>query len=104
MSTDHPDQRDDQHPAFSRTGMVAPMGTLIDPLKTFVDIDTGAEFRKIAHSVGTDTSGLLRDLVYQTVHRKTYSDICLDAAKSKRDLIFGTGTIEALTVRGEVKS
>jgi hypothetical protein len=104
MSTDNPDQQDEHQTAFSRTGMVAPMGTLVDPLKTFADIDTGAEFRKIANSIGTDTSGLLRDFVYKTVHGKTYTDICLDAAKSKRDLIFGTGTIEALTARGEVKS
>jgi hypothetical protein len=104
MSTDHPDQRDDQHPAFSRTGMVAPMGTLIDELKTKVDPDTAADFRKLVNEAGTDVAGALRDWVYLKVHGKTFTDILLAEKKVKRDVLFGTGPIQALTVRGEVKS
>lgn len=77
--------------AFSRTGMIAPMGTLIDELKTKVDPDTAAEFRKIVHGAGMDTASALRDFVYNLVHKKTYTDICNDAAKVKRDALFGTG-------------
>lgn len=77
--------------AFSRSGMVAPMGTLIDELKTKVDPDTAAAFRIKAHDAGMDTASALRDWVYMLVHGKTYTDICMDAAKVKREALFGTG-------------
>jgi hypothetical protein len=93
----------DKH-AFARTGMVAPMGTLIDELKTKVDPDTAAAFRRKVNEVGTDTAGALRDWIYLVVHGKTFTDIQLEASKAKRDALFGKGPIEALTVRGEVKA
>lgn len=99
---DHDDQNE-LH-AFARTGMVAPMGTLIDELKTKVDPDTAAAFRRRVNEVGTDPAGALRDWVYLVVHGKTYTDICLHASQAKRDALFGKGPIEALTVRGEVTS
>lgn len=104
MSTDNPDHREDEHAVFSRTGMVAPMGTLIDPLKTFVDPDTAAAFRKKVAAADTDVSGALRDWVYLTVHGKTYRQICAEASESTRQALFGEVPIQALSVRGEVKS
>lgn len=89
---------------FSRTGIVAPMGTLLDELKTRVDPDTALEFRRQVHEAGTDAAGALRDWVYLVVHGKTYTDICLDEAKSKREALFGKGPIQALRVVGEVRS
>lgn len=88
--------------ALSRTGMVGPMGTLIDELKTKVDPDTAAAFRRKVNECNTDPSGAIRDWVYLVVHGKTYTDILLDASKGKRDALFGKGPIEALTVRGVV--
>lgn len=95
---------EDEHPAFSRTGMVAPMGTLLDELKTRVDSDTALLFRKKVHEAGTDTAGALRDWIYLVVHGKTFTDIRLDQEKVKRDALFGKGPIQALQVRGEVQS
>lgn len=92
----------DKQAAFSRSGAVPPMGTLIDELKTKVDPDTALAFRKKVHECGMDASGALRDWVYQVVHGKTYTDICVDAAKTKRDALFGKGPIEALPLRGDV--
>lgn len=89
---------------FSRNGMTAPMGTLIDELKTKVDPDTAAAFRKKVHECGTDSAGALRDWVYLVVHGKTFTDIKLAQEKVKRDALFGKGPIQALQVRGEVKS
>ena len=79
----------------SRTGMVSPMGTLLDELKTKVDPDTGMEFRKLANAAGLDVSGALRDFIYKKVHGKTYTDMVLESAKVKRDFLFETGPIEA---------
>ncbi|WP_294767171.1 hypothetical protein [uncultured Rhodoferax sp.] len=87
MTTDLP-QEDD---AFARTGMISPMGTLIDELKTKVDPDTAAAFRRKVNEAGMDSSGAIRDWVYMLVHGKTYTEICLDASKSKREALFGTG-------------
>lgn len=95
MST--PTDQDDD--AYSRTGMVPPMGTLLDDLKTKVDPDTAAAFRKLVAEAGTDVAGALRDWVYLKVHGKTYTDILLAEKKVNRDLLFGTGPIRALTVR-----
>ena len=98
-----PTDQSQAEPACSRTGMVAPMGTLIDEVKTKVDPDTAAAFRKLVHEAGTDVAGAMRDWIYLKVHGETYTDICLREAKVKRDRLFGTGPIQALTVRGEVK-
>lgn len=100
MNTDD----DNDESQCSRTGMVPPMGTLIDEVKTKVDPDTAAAFRKLVNEAGTDVAGALRDWIYLKVHGDTYTDICLREAKSKRDRLFGTGPIQALTVRGEVRS
>lgn len=81
--------------AFSRIGMVSPMGTLIDELKTKIDPDTAAQFRRMVNEAGMDSSGALRDWVYMLVHGKTYTEICMDASKVKRDALFGTGPIRA---------
>lgn len=105
MPIDHEDQSHDEHAAFSRTGMVAPMGTLIDELKTKVDPETGAAFRRKVYDAGyKEYAGALRDWIYLVAHGKTYSDICVDASKNKREALFGTGPFEGLTVRDEVKS
>lgn len=80
---------------LSRTGTGSPMGTLIDDLKTKVDPDTGAKFRRMVNEVDMDTSGALRDWVYMLVHGKTYTEICMDALKVKRKALFGTGPIGA---------
>ncbi len=88
------EHHDEDHVAFlSRTGMVSPMGTLIDELKTKVDPDTAAQFRRLVNEAGMDSSGALRDWVYMLVHGKTYTEICLDASKGKREALFGTGPI-----------
>lgn len=98
------DQTEEQQHALARTGMVSPMGTLIDELKTKVDPDTAAIFRRKVHEIGSDTSAALRDWVYLVAHGKTYSDLILEASKAKRDALFGTGPFQALKVMGEVKS
>lgn len=88
----HPDA--DEHGdvlLFSRTGIDNPMGKLGDPIKTDVDFDTGAAFRKMTHEAHTTPSGLLRDFIYLQVHGKTFSDMVNDAAKVKRDRFFGPG-------------
>lgn len=82
---------EDEETAFARNGTVAPMGSLIDELKTKVDPDTAAAFRKRVHAAGMDTASALRDFVYKLVHEKTYTEICFDAMQVKRDALFGTG-------------
>jgi len=92
-------QNDNPYEAFARTGSLAPMGTLIDELKTKVDPDTAAAFRKLVHDANMDTAGALRDWVYMLVHGKTFTQMQMDAVKVKRQALFGTGPIEGL-VRG----
>jgi hypothetical protein len=87
---------DDDSVPFSRNGLDNPMGKLLDELKTKVDPDTALMFRKAVHEAGTDAAGALRDWVYLVAHGKTFTDICLDAAKVKRTKLFGTGPNEAL--------
>ena len=86
--------------AFSRTGAVSPMGTLIDELKTKVDPDTAAMFRKLVHEAGMDTAGALRDWVYKVVHDKTFTEIQIEAAKVKREALFGKGPNGGTLLRG----
>lgn len=81
----------EEQAAYARTGMISPMGTLIDELKTKVDPDTAAAFKKKVHEAGMDSAGALRDWVYMLVHGKTFTDICVDAAKVKRQALFGKG-------------
>lgn len=95
MKTDQQDTPEFDEAAYSRTGMVAPMGTLIDELKTKVDPETAAAFRRKVNECNTDTAGALRDWIYMVVHGKTYTDICLDASKDRRAALFGTGPIGA---------
>lgn len=81
--------------AFARAALDNPMGKLLDELKTKVDPETGLAFRRIAHDMGTDTAGLLRDFVYNVSHGKTFTDMQIDAAKVKREQLFGTGSLGA---------
>lgn len=76
---------------FSRTGMVSPMGTLTEVAKTYIDFETMAAFRVKANTAGMDVSSALRDFVYRTVHKKSFTDICVHAAKVKADELFGEG-------------
>ena len=76
---------------FARTGSLAPLGTLIDELKTKVDPETGARFRKLVHEANMDTAGALRDWVYMLVHGKTFTQIQMDAVQVKRAALFGKG-------------
>lgn len=87
--------------AFSRVAMCHPMGKLLDELKTKADPETALAFRRIAHDMGTDTAGLLRDFVYNVVHEKTFTDMQIDAAKVKRAQLFNTGSFGALTGAGK---
>lgn len=82
--------------AFSRASLGAPMGKLLDELKTKVDPDTSLAFRRMAHDAGTDTAGALRDYVYKVVHGKTFTDMQIEEAKAKRDRLFCTGSNEGL--------
>jgi hypothetical protein len=91
MTAPNTDSEDDALSAYSRTGIVSPMGPLTDPLKTFVDFETAAIFRRKVNEAGTDTSGALRDWVYMIAHGKTFSEMVADAQKVKAQKLFGTG-------------
>jgi len=88
MTTEQTDFDDD---AFMARAGASPMGLLDECLKTHVDLETAEKFRRKTREAGTDTSGALRDWIYQVVHGKTFTDIQMDAAKSKREALFGTG-------------
>lgn len=88
------DETDDA--MFSRTGMVSPMGTLTEVAKTYIDFDTMAAFRVKANAAGMDVSGALRDFVYRAVHKQSFTDICVHAAKVKAAELFGEGLDEDL--------
>ena len=83
--------QDDEDVLFSRNGLDAPLGKLCDPFKTDLDADTGAMFRKLCAELGTTTASFQRDLICNVVRGKTYTDICHDAAKAKRDRFFNPG-------------
>lgn len=89
MTTEQTDFDDDA--LLARLGLASPMGLLDECLKTHVDLETAEVFRRKAREAGTDTSGALRDWIYQVVHGKTFTDIQVDAAKVKRQALFGTG-------------
>lgn len=89
-------------PQFSRTGVVAPMGTLLGELKTKVDHETEIAFRRLCHEAGTDVAGALRSWIYLQVHGKTYDEIVFEAMQRRSSILFGQGKLHALQVRGEV--
>jgi hypothetical protein len=85
----------DEDNALARTGIVAPMGTLDECLKTHIDLGTAEKFRRMAREAGTDTSGALRDWIYKVVHGETFTEMQANAAKSSREALFGTGPVQA---------
>lgn len=91
MTTQQTEPDDDTLSAYARTGMA--IGLLDECLKTHTDHETAEKFRRIAREAGTDTSGALRDWVYKVVHGKTFTDMQFDAAKNKREELFGTGPV-----------
>lgn len=101
-------QQEPHSSQFSRTGIVAPLGTLTGELKTKVDSDTEAEFRRLCHEAGTDVSGALRNWVYKAVHGQTYDELVFQSMQRRASILFGQGTNQApfigLQVRGVVKS
>ncbi|MDB5253879.1 MAG: hypothetical protein JWP27_3048, partial [Flaviaesturariibacter sp.] len=78
VSTDSPSAL--RRTMFSRRGMIAPLGTLTEQAKTYVDFDTMQKFRAMVNDAGMDLSSALRDWIYLKVHGKTYTDFCVDAA------------------------
>jgi hypothetical protein len=88
MTTEPTDFDDD---AFMARAGISSTGLLDECLKTHVDLETAEKFRRKTREAGTDTSGALRDWIYVVVHGKTFTDIQIDAAKVKRDALFGTG-------------
>lgn len=95
MSTQD-DESDDI--AFSRGSSAGPFGNLEDPMKTYVDLDTGLAFRKLCREAHPEGKGIvanvLRNFIYLQVHGKTYDDVVDHAAKVMRDKFFGTGPNE----------
>lgn len=83
-------------PAWSRTGIVSPTGTLISELKTKVDPETDLLFRRAVMESGTDVAGALRDFVFLIARGQTFTSMVADEAKVKHDRFFGKGLIEAL--------
>lgn len=80
-------QTDIEQPMLSRTGMVSPIGTLTEDLKTKVDPDTEQAFRRICAEAGTDVAGALRNYVCKVVHGKTYDELCFEASQRRRLLL-----------------
>lgn len=92
-------------PQFSRTGVVAPMGTLISELRTKVDSSTEEAFKRLCHEADTDVSGALRNWVYLRVHGKTYDQIVYESMQRRAALLFGdVKTVHALQGRDEAKA
>lgn len=73
-----------QSPLLSRTGAVSPIGTLTQDLKTKVDVDTEAAFRRICAEAGTDVAGALRNYVCKVVHGKSFDELCAEASQRRR--------------------
>jgi hypothetical protein len=71
-------------PLLSRTGTHSPIGTLIAEVKTKVDPDTEAAFRRICAEAGTDAAGALRNYVCKVVHGKTYDQMVVEASQRRR--------------------
>lgn len=73
---------------FARSPLDSPMGKLGKAFKTDVDFGTGEAFEERCRQAGTTPSAMLREHVYELIHGKTYSDICHDEAKIKRNAVF----------------
>lgn len=72
------DARD--QPMFSRGRPQGPNGVLDDPLKTWVDKETGELLRRQLRMAHQDVSSFLRDCSYAKVYGKTYSMILAERA------------------------
>lgn len=81
---------------LARTGVLSPLGTLTQELKTKVDTETEEEFRRLCAKAGTDVSGALRNYVCKVVHGKTFDQLVAEAAQRKRLLLEVEGPIGAL--------
>lgn len=81
---------------FSRMGMISPLGTLTEDAKTKIDFKTMEAFRALVNDAGMDVSGALRDWIYLKVHKRTFTDFCVHAAKVKSDKLFSEGPNAAL--------
>lgn len=87
---------DESHePLRHRTGMVSPIGTLTEDLKTKVDVDTEQAFKRICAEAGTDVAGALRNYVCKIVHGKTFDELVLEASQRRRLLLAVEGPIGA---------
>lgn len=69
---------------LSRQGVISPIGTLTQELKTKVDAETEQEFRRLCANAGTDVSGALRNYVCKVVHGKTFDQLVHEQAQRKR--------------------
>lgn len=74
-------------PLLSRTGVISPIGTLTEELKTKVDASTEEAFRRICAQAGTDVAGALRNYVCKVVHGKTFDELSFEAAQRRRLLV-----------------
>lgn len=86
----------DNEPLHHRTGLVSPIGTLTEDLKTKVDVDTEQAFKRICAEAGTDVAGALRNYVCKVVHGKTFDEMAAEAAKRRRLLLEVEGPIGVL--------
>lgn len=78
---------------LSRTGIVSPIGTLTQELKTKVDAETEQEFRRLCANAGTDVAGALRNYVCKVVHGKTFDQLVHEAAQRRRLMLDAEGPI-----------
>lgn len=81
---------------LSRSGVISPIGTLSEELKTKVDAETEQEFRRLCAKAGTDVSGALRNYVCKVVHGKTFDQLVHEAAQRKRLMLELEGPNEGL--------
>jgi antitoxin component of RelBE/YafQ-DinJ toxin-antitoxin module len=80
---------------LSRTGVVSPIGTLTEELKTKVDASTEQAFRRICSEAGTDVSGALRNYVCKIVHGKSFDELVLEVSQRRRLMLAAEGPIGA---------
>lgn len=83
-------------PLLSRTGIVSPLGTLTEDLKTKLDCDTAETFRRVCAEAGTDVAGALRNYVCKVVHGKTFDELSFEASQRRRLLLNAEGPIGGL--------
>lgn len=83
-------------PMQARTGEVGPFGTLIEPLKTYVDFETAEIFRRWAHQRGRNASIELRDFVYKVARGKSYRQLSHEASEHTELPLPAEGLIEDL--------